>query len=141
MPNALIIGAGEGFSASLARLLTRNGYSVALAARNTAKLAALAAETGASLHACDVTQRAEAALQAGCDMVLVCNRPDLADELLHNLNWSISAVSLARLARMHGHHRPPSRVELHEDAEFMRAVHAVANVGVVPGDLNLALKL
>ena len=89
----------------------------------------------------NVTQRAEAALQAGCDMVLVCNRPDLADELLHNLNWSISAVSLARLARMHGHHRPPSRVELHEDAEFMRAVHAVANVGVVPGDLNLALKL
>ena len=44
MPQALIIGAGDGLSASLARLLAREGYAVALAARNTAKLAALAAE-------------------------------------------------------------------------------------------------
>ena len=76
MPNALIIGAGEGFSASLARLLHRNGYGVSLAARNTAKLAALAAETGASVHACDVTQRAEveAMFAAVPDSdVVVCN--------------------------------------------------------------------
>ena len=76
MPNALIIGAGEGFSASLARLLARNGYGVALAARNTAKLAALAAETGASVHACDVTKRAEveALFAAVPDSdVVVCN--------------------------------------------------------------------
>ncbi len=76
MPNALIIGAGEGFSASLARLLARQGYGVALAARNTAKLAALAAETGASVHACDVTQRAEveALFAAVPDSdVVVCN--------------------------------------------------------------------
>ncbi len=76
MPNALIIGAGEGFSASLARLLARQGYGIALAARNTAKLAALAAETGASLHACDVTRRAEveALFAAVPDSdVVVCN--------------------------------------------------------------------
>ncbi len=59
MKHALIVGAGEGFSASLARLLHRNGYALALAARNPAKLAALAAETGATTHACDVTSRAE----------------------------------------------------------------------------------
>lgn len=61
MPKALIIGAGDGLSASLARLLARNGYAVALAARDTAKLAALAAETEASLH---VTDAADAAAVA-----------------------------------------------------------------------------
>lgn len=55
-PLALIVGAGDGLSASLARLLAREGYSVALGARNTAKLAALGQETGASLHACDASQ-------------------------------------------------------------------------------------
>jgi NAD(P)-dependent dehydrogenase (short-subunit alcohol dehydrogenase family) len=61
MPQALIIGAGDGLSASLARLLTREGYGVALAARNAAKLAALAAETGATTHACDAADAAQVA--------------------------------------------------------------------------------
>ncbi len=51
--NALIVGAGAGLSASLARKLAAAGWKVALAARNTEKLGALAAETGASLHTCD----------------------------------------------------------------------------------------
>ena len=61
MPKALIIGAGDGLSASLARLLSRNGYAVALAARDIAKLAALAAETGASRHATDAADAAAVA--------------------------------------------------------------------------------
>jgi NAD(P)-dependent dehydrogenase (short-subunit alcohol dehydrogenase family) len=51
----LIVGAGSGLSASLARLLAADGLKVALAARNVAKLSALAAETGAAVHACDAS--------------------------------------------------------------------------------------
>lgn len=58
---ALIVGAGEGFSAAFARRLSRAGYAIALAARNTEKLAALAAETGATLHACDAADPAQVA--------------------------------------------------------------------------------
>lgn len=50
---ALIIGAGAGLSASLARTFATNGYKVALAARNADKLADLAKETGAKAYACD----------------------------------------------------------------------------------------
>jgi len=52
----------------------------------------------------DVTTRSLAALNAGCDMVVLCNRPDLADELLANLECTMSAQSIVRLARMHGGH-------------------------------------
>ncbi|MFZ4407961.1 MAG: SDR family NAD(P)-dependent oxidoreductase [Paracraurococcus sp.] len=65
MPQALIIGAGDGLSASLARLLAREGYAVALAARNTGKLAALAAATGATTHACDAADTAQVAALFG----------------------------------------------------------------------------
>ena|SRR5690242_9678592 len=50
---ALIVGAGSGLSASLARLFAREGLRVAIAARNTAKLAALEKETAAAAIACD----------------------------------------------------------------------------------------
>jgi NAD(P)-dependent dehydrogenase (short-subunit alcohol dehydrogenase family) len=50
---ALIVGAGSGLSASLARLFSREGMRVAIAARNTANLAALSGETGAQAFACD----------------------------------------------------------------------------------------
>ena len=65
---ALIIGAGAGLSASLARLFAANGLGLALAARATDKLAALAAETGASLHTCDVADQGQALRQPplGC---------------------------------------------------------------------------
>ena len=56
---ALIVGAGSGLSASLARLLAQEGYKVALAARGTDDLAPLLKETGARAFACDATKRAE----------------------------------------------------------------------------------
>ncbi len=50
---ALIVGVGDGLSASLARLLHANGYRLTLAARNTDKLEKLAAETDAETIACN----------------------------------------------------------------------------------------
>jgi NAD(P)-dependent dehydrogenase (short-subunit alcohol dehydrogenase family) len=50
---ALIVGAGSGLSASLARLLAKEGFHVALAARNTDKLAALSKETQGLVLKCD----------------------------------------------------------------------------------------
>src|ERR1700743_866216 len=56
---ALIVGAGEGLSASLARLLAREGIRVALAARKIEKLGALCSETGAKAFACNATDADE----------------------------------------------------------------------------------
>ena len=53
--SALIVGAGPGLSASLARQLANLGTKVALAARNPGKLASLCRETGATAFACDAT--------------------------------------------------------------------------------------
>jgi NAD(P)-dependent dehydrogenase (short-subunit alcohol dehydrogenase family) len=57
--NALIVGAGEGLSASLARLFSREGIRVALAARSVEKLGALCSETVARAFACDATNADE----------------------------------------------------------------------------------
>lgn len=50
---ALIVGAGMGLSASLARRFHAEGMQVALAARNVEKLGRLVSETGAWTRACD----------------------------------------------------------------------------------------
>ena len=59
--SALIIGAGHGLSGSLGRLLEREGFDVALAARNPDKL-----QTKGLALRCDATDRAqvEAAFEA-----------------------------------------------------------------------------
>src|SRR5687768_15355175 len=59
---ALIVGAGKGLSASLARLLEREGVNVALAARNPEKL-----ETKGLALRCDATDRAQ--VEAAFDAV------------------------------------------------------------------------
>ena len=51
--SALIVGAGRGLSASLARRCANNGMKVSLAARNVNKLEKLARETSADLYDCD----------------------------------------------------------------------------------------
>jgi len=83
----------------------------------------------------DIVGRAEAALDAGCDMVLVCNRPDEADKLLNRLQRKISPASLARLARLHGRASPPTLTALKSTEIYSRAVHAIGAIGAQSGDL------
>jgi NAD(P)-dependent dehydrogenase (short-subunit alcohol dehydrogenase family) len=59
--SALIVGAGRGLSASLARLFAGEGMRVALAARDAEKLAPLCAETGAKAFACDAVDPGQVA--------------------------------------------------------------------------------
>jgi NAD(P)-dependent dehydrogenase (short-subunit alcohol dehydrogenase family) len=56
---ALIVGAGSGLSASLARALAKDGVRVALAARTTNDLDSLVRETGALAFTCDATKHPE----------------------------------------------------------------------------------
>lgn len=56
MPTALIVGAGDGLSASIARLFAQEGMSIALAARQPEKLSALCAEINAVSFSCDAAK-------------------------------------------------------------------------------------
>jgi len=65
---ALIVGAGAGLSAALARVMTSEGIKVALAARSTGDLEGLAKEIAAPTFACDASKRADVEkLFAGLD--------------------------------------------------------------------------
>ncbi len=84
-----------------------------------------------------VVERVQAALAAGCDMALVCNRPDLADEVLARLDVDWPAPARARLARMHGHPHPAGMTALREQTHYVNALHHIAGLGVDSGNLNL----
>jgi NAD(P)-dependent dehydrogenase (short-subunit alcohol dehydrogenase family) len=56
---ALIVGAGSGLSASLARALAKDGIKAALAARTTGDLDGLVKEVGARAFACDAAKRGD----------------------------------------------------------------------------------
>ncbi|MEL6481946.1 MAG: SDR family NAD(P)-dependent oxidoreductase [Pseudomonadota bacterium] len=79
--HALIIGAGSGLSAALARRFAGEGLAVSLAARDTTKLASLVSEIGAAAFRCDAGQRSSIATlfealdqsPAGAPDVLVYN--------------------------------------------------------------------
>ena len=51
----LIVGSGSGLSASLTNLFAREGFKIALAARNKEKLAPLCSQTGAAAFSCDAS--------------------------------------------------------------------------------------
>jgi beta-N-acetylhexosaminidase len=84
-----------------------------------------------------IVQRASAALNAGCDMVLVCNKPELADELLAGLHWEMPVMSRARIIQMRGGAHAVTMSRLHEQPQFLKALQDVAEIGVSSPELPL----
>lgn len=70
-----------------------------------------------------VVQRAEAALAAGCDMILVCNAPQAAAEVLDGLK--ASPLDRARAERMRGRGTPKPLGSDTRYASAVAAIHAV----------------
>ncbi|MDP6951547.1 MAG: SDR family NAD(P)-dependent oxidoreductase [Alphaproteobacteria bacterium] len=82
-PCVLIVGAGSGLSASLARRFAADGHDIVLAARDTEKLAALCSETGAEALACDATR----ADQVTALFEAIADRHDRLDLVVYNPSW------------------------------------------------------
>jgi beta-N-acetylhexosaminidase len=86
-----------------------------------------------------VVDRAHAAFDAGCDMVLVCNDAPAAERLLEALDTRATpAVTLARLARIHGRGGADSPAKLRHEPRYLAAAEAVRNIGRRGGELPLS---
>ncbi len=70
----------------------------------------------------DYPARADAALSAGCDILLICNNPDGADEVLDSLNGYNNPTSQLRMVRLHGAAQPG---DLFETGEWRGACDAL----------------
>jgi beta-N-acetylhexosaminidase len=83
----------------------------------------------------NIVARAEAALNAGCDMVLVCNDTTVADELLAGLDYTMPAVGQARLATMRGRGHVHDMTALRDMPDYQRALSSVQSISRREGDL------
>lgn len=89
----------------------------------------------------DIVERGIAAMAAGCDMVLVCNKPEESVRLIDGLSKDGSMqddpVSHVRLARMHEQHNI-DRNELLRDPKWKEAVRIATDLrGHESGELEI----
>jgi len=85
----------------------------------------------------DPLARAEAALEAGCDMVLVCNKPESAVQVIDGLKLVNDPLRHMRLIRLHGRHAM-NRDDLFASAEWKEAAKTVLSYAPDPElELNL----
>ena len=78
-----------------------------------------------------VTQGAKAALDAGCDMVLICNNPEKADQLLTELDASISKTSQRRIRKLFGRRKPLDWNKLQQEGEYRAALRLLKELELI----------
>jgi beta-N-acetylhexosaminidase len=106
--------APAGFSRRWIRRLRRMGFAGAIFSDDLLM-------EGASTHG-SVLERGQAALAAGCDLVLVCNDLDAMDEVLGGLRWRRSAAFTQRHARLAPRGAAPSMAELRASELYRQAL-------------------
>ena len=86
----------------------------------------------------DSVARAEAALSAGCDMVLVCNKPDSVVQVIDSLKIEQDPLRHMRLIRLHGRHGMDRNTLMASD-DWKQAVQTVLSYAPDPElEFNLA---
>lgn len=88
---------------------------------------------GASVAGAHYSERATAAIKAGCDIILACNNRDGALDILDNFRYQDDPVRQLRVARMHGRHTI-SRHELISSQRWRTVVEKIQNIIENPSD-------
>lgn len=78
-----------------------------------------------------VTQAARAALDAGCDMVLICNHPERADQLLTELDGAMDKVSQRRIRKLFGRKKPLDWNKLQQEGEYRAALRLLRELELI----------
>ena len=79
-----------------------------------------------------VVESASVALDAGCDMVLICNSPDKADEILAGLDYPLDEAAICsreRLVRLFPARPAPGWEMLQKEAQYRHALETVLALG------------
>ncbi len=78
------------------------------------------------------TERAHAALAAGCDMVLICNNQEAAIDVLDTLKFDNNPASQVRLIRMHGQKQKLTLDELQKKIEWQEISKEILSLEKAP---------
>lgn len=79
----------------------------------------------------DYPDRARGAIDAGCDMVLVCNNRDAVVNILEHFEYSPNPASQARTIRMHGKNTLTWK-QMKEDPHWHSIAQEVAGLDITP---------
>lgn len=83
-----------------------------------------------------IGERARLSFEAGCDIVLVCNRPDLVDELRQGFRQPENPHLAARWQNMAGTLSPEQAQAVMQTAEFQAAQQTVAALSTPKDTMN-----